>query len=141
MASTLVISKIAAMSRMHLIADSYRPASAARSAAEPAGDILTLIWPWPMFPNPFQPCATCCARATYPTGPGYFSTTPSWPTNGSVSGTIRPLPRVQNDAGSDETIIVSRLSLTFSGTADLAVKGEKIGQFGERLSAWLVALS
>lgn len=48
----------------------------------------------------------------------------------------------------DETIItrktkgfVSRLSLTFSGTADLAVKGEKIGEFGERLSAWLVALS
>src|SRR3954463_2209180 len=48
----------------------------------------------------------------------------------------------------DETIItrktkgfVSRLALTFSGTADLAVKGEMIGQFGERLAAWLVALS
>lgn len=48
----------------------------------------------------------------------------------------------------DETIItrktkgfVSRLSLTFSGTADLAAKGEKIGEFGERLAAWLVALS
>ena len=48
----------------------------------------------------------------------------------------------------DETIItrktkgfVSRLSLTFSGTADLAAKGEMIGQFGERLAAWLVALS
>jgi len=48
----------------------------------------------------------------------------------------------------DETIItrktkgfVSRLSLTFSGTADLAAKGEMIGEFGERLAAWLVALS
>ena len=48
----------------------------------------------------------------------------------------------------DETIItrktkgfVSRLSLTFSGTADLAAKGEMIGQYGERLAAWLVALS
>ena len=48
----------------------------------------------------------------------------------------------------DETIItrktkgfVSRLSLTFSGTADLAGKGEMIGEFGERLAAWLVALS
>jgi hypothetical protein len=48
----------------------------------------------------------------------------------------------------DETIItrktkgfLSRLSLTFSGTSDLAAKGEKIGQFGERLAAWLVALS
>ena len=48
----------------------------------------------------------------------------------------------------DETIItrktkgfVSRLSLTFSGTADLADKGEMIGEFGERLAAWLVALS
>jgi len=48
----------------------------------------------------------------------------------------------------DETIItrkikgfVSRLSLTFSGTADLASKGEMIGEFGERLAAWLVALS
>ena len=48
----------------------------------------------------------------------------------------------------EETIItrktkgfVSRLSLTFSGTADLASKGEKIGAFGERLAAWLVALS
>ena len=48
----------------------------------------------------------------------------------------------------DETIItrktkgfVSRLSLTFSGTADLALKGERIGEFGERLAAWLVALS
>ena len=36
---------------------------------------------------------------------------------------------------------VSRLSLTFSGTADLASKGEMIGEFGERLAAWLVALS
>ena len=36
---------------------------------------------------------------------------------------------------------VSRLSLTFSGTADLADKGEMIGEFGERLAAWLVALS
>ena len=36
---------------------------------------------------------------------------------------------------------VSRLSLTFSGAADLAAKGEMIGQFGERLAAWLVALS
>jgi hypothetical protein len=48
----------------------------------------------------------------------------------------------------DETIItrktkgfVSRLSLTFSGPADLASKGEMIGDFGERLAAWLVALS
>ena len=48
----------------------------------------------------------------------------------------------------DETIItrktkgfVSRLSLTFSGTADLASKGGMIGEFGERLAAWLVALS
>ena len=48
----------------------------------------------------------------------------------------------------DETVItrktkgfVSRLSLTFSGTADLASKGEMIGEFGERLAAWLVALS
>ena len=48
----------------------------------------------------------------------------------------------------DETIVtrktkgfVSRLSLTFSGTADLAMKGEMIGAFGERLAAWLVALS
>ena len=48
----------------------------------------------------------------------------------------------------DETILtrktkgfVSRLSLTFSGTADLASKGERIGEFGERLAAWLVALS
>lgn len=48
----------------------------------------------------------------------------------------------------DETVLirktkgfVSRLSLTFSGTADLASKGEAIGEFGERLSAWLVALS
>jgi len=36
---------------------------------------------------------------------------------------------------------VSRLSLTFSGTADLAANGEMIGEFGERLAAWLVALS
>jgi hypothetical protein len=48
----------------------------------------------------------------------------------------------------DEAIItrkikrfVTRLALTFSSTADLALKGEKIGQFGERLAAWLVALS
>ena len=48
----------------------------------------------------------------------------------------------------DETIItrkakgfVSRLSLTFSGTADLASKGATIGEFAERLAAWLVALS
>jgi hypothetical protein len=48
----------------------------------------------------------------------------------------------------DETIItrkikgfVGRLALTFSGAADLAVKGERIGEFGERLAAWLVALS
>ena len=48
----------------------------------------------------------------------------------------------------DETIItrktkgfVGRLALTFSGTADLAAKGEMIGEFGERLAAWLVALS
>lgn len=48
----------------------------------------------------------------------------------------------------DETItvrkvkgFVSRLSLTFSGTADLAVKGAMIGEFAERLAAWLVALS
>lgn len=52
----------------------------------------------------------------------------------------KPLP--------DETVItrktkgfVSRLALTFSGTADLASKGEMIGEFGERLAAWLVALS
>jgi hypothetical protein len=51
-------------------------------------------------------------------------------------------------AVADETVItrktkgfVSRLSLTFSGTADLAAKGEMIGEFGERLAAWLVALS
>ena len=36
---------------------------------------------------------------------------------------------------------VGRLALTFSTTADLAQKGEKIGEFGERLAAWLVALS
>jgi hypothetical protein len=36
---------------------------------------------------------------------------------------------------------VSRLSLTFSGTADLAAKGATIGEFAERLAAWLVALS
>ncbi|HEY0007541.1 MAG TPA: hypothetical protein VGB55_02360 [Tepidisphaeraceae bacterium] len=48
----------------------------------------------------------------------------------------------------DETILirkikgfVSRLSLTFSGTTDLALKGAMIGEFGERLAAWLVALS
>jgi hypothetical protein len=48
----------------------------------------------------------------------------------------------------DETILtrkikgfVGRLSLTFSGTADLAAKGEMIGEFGERLAAWLVAVS
>jgi hypothetical protein len=48
----------------------------------------------------------------------------------------------------DETVItrktkgfVSRLSLTFSGTGDLALKGAMIGEFGERLAAWLVALS
>jgi len=48
----------------------------------------------------------------------------------------------------DETIItrkakgfVGRLALTFSGTADLASKGEMIGEFAERLAAWLVALS
>ncbi len=48
----------------------------------------------------------------------------------------------------DETVLirkikgfVSRLSLTFSGTADLALKGEMIGEFGEKLAAWLVALS
>jgi len=48
----------------------------------------------------------------------------------------------------DETVItrktkgfVGRLALTFSGTADLASKGEMIGEFGERLGAWLVALS
>ena len=48
----------------------------------------------------------------------------------------------------DETVLirkikgfVSRLSLTFSGTADLASKGEMIGEFAERLAAWLVALS
>jgi hypothetical protein len=53
-----------------------------------------------------------------------------------------------NKAVPDETVItrktkgfVSRLSLTFSGTADLASKGETIGEFGERLAAWLVALS
>ena len=36
---------------------------------------------------------------------------------------------------------VGRLALTFSGTADLPEKGEMIGEFGERLAAWLVALS
>jgi hypothetical protein len=36
---------------------------------------------------------------------------------------------------------VGRLALTFSGTADLASRGEAIGEFGERLAAWLVALS
>jgi hypothetical protein len=48
----------------------------------------------------------------------------------------------------DETVMtrktkgfVSRLSLTFSGMHDLAAKGERIGEFGERLAAWLVALS
>jgi hypothetical protein len=48
----------------------------------------------------------------------------------------------------DETVtirkikgFVSRLSLTFSGTADLAQKGALIGEFAERLAAWLVALS
>jgi len=48
----------------------------------------------------------------------------------------------------DETIItrktkgfVSRLALTFSGTADLAAKGERIGEYGDRLAAWLLALS
>lgn len=48
----------------------------------------------------------------------------------------------------DETIITrktkgfcSRLALTFSGTSDLALKGELIGEFAERLAAWLVALS
>jgi hypothetical protein len=48
----------------------------------------------------------------------------------------------------DETVVtrkikgfVARLSLTFSGTADLALKGEGIGEFAERLAAWLVALS
>jgi hypothetical protein len=48
----------------------------------------------------------------------------------------------------DETIVtrkikgfVSRLALTFSGTTDLAAKGDMIGEFGERLAAWLVALS
>ena len=48
----------------------------------------------------------------------------------------------------DETItirkikgFVSRLSLTFSGTVDLALKGALIGEFAERLAAWLVALS
>ena len=53
-----------------------------------------------------------------------------------------------NKDAPDETIItrkikgfVSRLALTFSGTADLAAKGEMIGEFGERLAAWLVALS
>ena len=53
-----------------------------------------------------------------------------------------------NKGEPDETILtrkikgfVSRLSLTFSGTADLASKGEMIGEFGERLAAWLVALS
>jgi hypothetical protein len=53
-----------------------------------------------------------------------------------------------NKAEPDETIItrkikgfVSRLALTFSGTQDLASKGEMIGEFGERLAAWLVALS
>ena len=37
----------------------------------------------------------------------------------------------------DETIITRKVS----GAADLAVKGERIGEFGERLAAWLVALS
>jgi hypothetical protein len=53
-----------------------------------------------------------------------------------------------NKPVADETVItrktkgfVGRLSLTFSGTADLAAKGEMIGEFGERLAAWLVALS
>jgi hypothetical protein len=53
-----------------------------------------------------------------------------------------------NKAAPDETIItrktkgfVGRLALTFSGTGDLALKGEMIGEFGERLAAWLVALS
>jgi hypothetical protein len=48
----------------------------------------------------------------------------------------------------DETVtirkikgFVSRLSLTFSGTVDLALKGALIGEFAERLAAWLVALS
>jgi hypothetical protein len=48
----------------------------------------------------------------------------------------------------DQTVItrktkgfVGRLSLTFSGTADLASKGEAICELGERLAAWLVALS
>jgi len=48
----------------------------------------------------------------------------------------------------DETILirktegfVSRLALTFSGTVDLAMKGAMIGEFGERLAAWMVALS
>jgi hypothetical protein len=48
----------------------------------------------------------------------------------------------------DESIItrekngfVNRLALTFSSAADLASKGEMIGEFGERLAAWLVALS
>ena len=48
----------------------------------------------------------------------------------------------------DETVITrktkgfcSRLALTFSGTSDLALKGELIGEFAERLAAWLVALS
>src|SRR3954469_18665019 len=48
----------------------------------------------------------------------------------------------------DETVagrkirgFAARLSLTFSGTADLASKGEAIGDFAERLAAWLVALS
>lgn len=36
---------------------------------------------------------------------------------------------------------VSRLSLTFSSTGDLASKGATIGEFAERLAAWLVALS
>jgi hypothetical protein len=47
----------------------------------------------------------------------------------------------------DETIIprktkcfVRRLSLTCSGTADLASKGDMNGEFGERLAAWLVEL-
>ena len=51
-------------------------------------------------------------------------------------------------AAPDEAVItrkirgfVGRLALTFSGTSDLARHGAKIGEFGERLSAWLVALS
>jgi hypothetical protein len=36
---------------------------------------------------------------------------------------------------------VSRLSLTFASTTELAAKGVTIGEFSERLGAWLVALS